>query len=346
MQNASDTLRLDAAAISRLALCLADGKRAPDWIMVMPAGQVTCNDGREFVNDQPEAMVEAFNANPLDLPVDFEHGSEVLRGSGQRYDVAGYVKELQARPEGLFARIEWSKKGRAAIEDGEYKYVSPSFLYSGKTGRALRLDSVALTATPAISSLPALASRRPGSPQPHKEETAMDRKALCAKLGLDPDKVSDDAILAAIGELQSDVKTLRASAESPSLDKFVPRADYDKVAGERDEAKQALASRHAEDSKAKAEALVSKGIEDGKIAPASKEFYLTMCAKEGGLKEVETFLASAPKVMPSKPDVKDPPDTNKANLTAEQRKVAKQLGMSAEDYAEQLKADQAEDEEV
>ena len=99
----------------------------------------------------------------------------------------------------------------------------------------------------------------------------MDRKALCAKLGLDPDKVTDDEIIAAIGKLQDDHQQALAAARTPSMENFMPRADYDKVVGERDEARQALATRDAD----KAEALVDQGVKDGKITPATRDFYLS-----------------------------------------------------------------------
>ena len=89
--------------------------------MAIPAGEVEALDGRRFVNDDAQAIVDAFTKQGLDLPVDFEHASEVTRGSGTKYRVAGYIKELQVRDGALYARIEWSEIGRTSIESGEYK---------------------------------------------------------------------------------------------------------------------------------------------------------------------------------------------------------------------------------
>ncbi len=57
------------------------------------------------------------------------------------------------------------------------------------------------------------------------------RIALCSKLGL-ATEASDTTIMDAVATLQDDKQKALNSAQTPSLEKFVPRADHDQVKGE------------------------------------------------------------------------------------------------------------------
>ncbi len=57
--------------------------KAPEWVMLIPAGRIDTNDGRFFNNDNPDGVIAAFAANKLDLPFDFEHGSETVATRGE-----------------------------------------------------------------------------------------------------------------------------------------------------------------------------------------------------------------------------------------------------------------------
>jgi phage I-like protein len=165
----------------------------------------------------------------------------------------------------------------------------------------------------------------------------MDKKALCAALGL-AETATEIEILAAIAKNKSD---LALAASAPALDRFVPRADYDTVLKRATDSETALASRDATTLKTEAEALIAQGVTDGKIAPASKDYYLATCATRAGLDATKAFLSSAPKVVQTAP--KGDPDKLEGNgglaLTTAQMQVAKALGMSAEDYKKQLDED-------
>lgn len=173
----------------------------------------------------------------------------------------------------------------------------------------------------------------------------MDRKALCQKLKL-PETASDAEIFAAIDKLESDTAIALASAKAPDLNQYVPRADYTLVAGERDRLQTEIASRNAGDLAAEATKLVEQGIKDRKIAPASKDYYLSTCSTREGVDKFKAFIATAPAVVPAGAGA-DPADTATGKaLTSIQKQVARQLGISEEAYAKQLEADAAQKEEV
>ncbi len=139
------TIALAAAAAG------AETSAAPEWIQVMPRGTITTRDNRTFTFD-PEALVARFSADGVEPPVDLNHSSATATPV-----VVGWVKALQARADGLWARVDWLEGGRAALSARTHRYVSPLF-HHDTDGRATWLHSVALVAAPALAGLPALAS--------------------------------------------------------------------------------------------------------------------------------------------------------------------------------------------
>lgn len=156
-------------------------------------------------------------------------------------------------------------------------------------------------------------------------------KALCKKLGLMAE-ASGEAILAAVDTLIGDKDRALNSASTPSLEKFVPRADHDKVVGERDAAVTALNTFKAESQDGEITALVDEAVKAGKVAPASKDFYLAICRKDGGVDEFKKFIASAPVLTsPSGLDSKPAP-ADGAELTADERAACKAMGLTEEAF--------------
>lgn len=45
----------------------------PAWVHLLPSGRATARDGRQFTLANPKAVIDAFVANNIDLPVDYEH---------------------------------------------------------------------------------------------------------------------------------------------------------------------------------------------------------------------------------------------------------------------------------
>lgn len=331
----------NSAPIAAIALALnSDGDKVPDWIELLPAGAtISGYDGRTWLNDQPEDLVRRFDRRPSGLPLDFEHGTEDLP-NGLAKDIAGYIVELDLREGGsIWGKVDWTGLGRDKVASRQYRYISPAFFYDVQTNRVLELTSAALTVNPNLS-LTAL--NRRGAPIPATErESTMDkekRRALCRSLGL-TDEASDDAIMTAVSDLKDGKAMAENAAQTPDVQKFVPRADYDKVVGERDTALNSI----KEAGEAEVEALVDQAVKDGKIAPASKDYHLAACkASADGLTNFKTFIESAPVLDVAKNSGLDQEDSakGKATLSADEKKIASQLGISEEDFAKSLAEEQ------
>lgn len=296
---------------------------APEWIELIPAGpMVVGRDGRSFLNDDPERILAAFAADGRDLPLDWEHATELRAPNGLPAPAAAWGKELALRDGAIWGRFEYTERGLASVASREYRYVSPVFVYEKISQRIVRLTSVGLTNQPNLR-LSALNHQQ-------QKESSMDIKALLAKLGL-PETATLEQALNALRQLQDDLATARNRAETPSLDKFVPRADYDQALSRAANAEQTL----ADQKKAELETAINNEVEAavvaGKVTPATADYHKASCRQEGGLERFREFVKAAPVIAaPSGLDNKQPDHGPKA-MNAEQAAVAAMFGNSAAD---------------
>lgn len=329
----------------RAALCLAlppetDGA-VPEWIELIPAGgRVQGEDGRWWTNPDAQAVVAA---TKLPIPLDWEHATELRAPKGEPSPAAGWIEALEASEGGAIrGRVTWTPAGHYSVRSREYRFVSPVFLFDQNSKRILRLLNAALTNRPNLP-LAALNAADDPSPSP-QSETTMDEKLLAA-LGLAKDATEDQA-LNAVQKLKDErqaalnqAQTLRqAQGELPSLDKFVPRADYDVAMNRATAAEKALGERDQAEHKAKAEAAVNAAVEAGKITPATKEFYLATCQTKEGLESFQKFAAAAPVIAGETGLAGKKPEGDKGagKLSAEQLAVCQRMGLVPEEYAKAL----------
>jgi phage I-like protein len=100
------------------------------------------------------------HATRLLVVVDYEH--QTL--SGHKAPAAGWIKELTARDDGLWARVAWTDAARGHLAAREYRYFSPVLRLEPETRRPLALLHAALTNTPAINGLALPRSSEVGPP--------------------------------------------------------------------------------------------------------------------------------------------------------------------------------------
>jgi phage I-like protein len=219
--------------------------------------------------------------------------------------------------------VAWTPKGKETVASREYRYVSPVFLYAKEHRRILKITSVGLTNQPNLK-LQALNHQ-----QPNAEETTM-LKALLALLGL-ADTATEEQAINAVKQLQGDLQTASNRAETPSLDKFVPRADYDTALNRATTAEQKLKANAAEALETAINAEIDAALKAGKITPATGDYHRANCRQEGGLERFKAFVAAAPAVgEDSGLDNRKHEDGGKA-LNAEEAKIAGMFGNTAED---------------
>ena len=187
------------ALCSSIALSGDDGK-APDWLHLIPAGEVRTNDGRGpyRIADVTALMASSLKAGDK-LVLDENHATDLAAPRGEEAPARGWIVELQQRSDGIWGKVEWTDAGRAKIEAREYRGVSPVIAHRAD-GTIVGLLRASLTNKPNFQGLSSL----------HMENDMDFRGKVVAALGLD-DKADDDAIVAAIGG-KSDVALQSALA--------------------------------------------------------------------------------------------------------------------------------------
>jgi len=302
-----------------------DSAAVPDWIQLLPAGPVIKGrDGRHWLLDDPQALVEMFKTNGVDLPVDVEHATELKGPAGEPAPAVGWIKEIEVRDAAIWGRVEWNNDGGWMVGERQYRYLSPVFTYDRDTLQIQRLKSAALTNQPNMA-LQAL--NREGQHQ-HEEDVPM--KKIYAALGLADNATEQDA-LNAIGEMKGNLATAANRADNPSLEKFVPRADYDTALNRATTAEGKLKAHQAEQLETAITAEIDAALKAGKITPGTKDYYVAQCRQSGGLDSFKKFVEAAPVIGdPSTLGDKKPENSGTA-LNAEETKIAAMFGNTAED---------------
>lgn len=304
---------------------LAAGDNLPTELPLIPAGDVVQGrDGRAWNNRAPQGVVDYFTARGIDVPIDLEHATELKAPQGDAAPAKGWIKAMEVREGGaIWGRVEWNPKGTELIKNQEYRYYSTVLIYEEESLTIRGISSVGLTNKPNLNVL--------ALNQEQKEHT-MNLKELLAKLSL-PETATLAEALNAIGTLQGNLQTALNRAETPSLEKFIPRGDYDAALARATNAEQKLADQQKVELETAINSAVDAATQAGKIIPATKDYYLAMCRQDGGLEQFEKFVSAAPVVGdPSDLDDKTIDKGGKA-LNAEQQKVATMFGNSAEDLA-------------
>lgn len=245
---------------------LAPAGGAPEWVHLLPEGDVTARDGRTFKVYDPGALVLRFQEDVVDLPIDYEHQAARPDSKGP-VPAAGWIKELKAAEGGLWGRVEWTATARQMIEAREYKYLSPWLVHDAKTRQVLRLKGAGLVHTPALH-LTALAS----------QETPMQRIAALLNLSAD---AGEDAICAKVEELLAAQSATLAQAE-PDPAKYVPIDQVQAMLREQNE------KRTAEDS-ARVQRKVDDALKSGHLARPLKDWAIALCSRDEAA--FDAFLA-------------------------------------------------------
>lgn len=134
------------------------GGELPERIRLLPLGEVVLGDGRQpFVVTEASLanIMSAWKARGNDMVIDYEHQTV----TGQEAPAAGWIKELSATADGLWARVVWTDRAREYLERKEYRYFSP-VVRLGEKREVVDLLHVALTNYPAISNLEPLILRQ------------------------------------------------------------------------------------------------------------------------------------------------------------------------------------------
>lgn len=342
------------------------------YIQALPDGHFNAVDGRP--EDVPggrwlmdEVAFAALKANTPhqagDLVIDYEHQTLNKVQNGQPAPASGWfnIDDVQYRQgQGLFIKPRFTDNAIAHLYAKEYRYFSLVFGYDKATGRPQFIHSAALTNRPGVDgmlplvSLAALATLNANDLQSTPSEGLHVNPLilkLLAALGIeiaegsepteaqlnDALKRIDDLVKAAgsVDGLKQEVAALSAKSPSIDLSQYVPVATVAALRAQ-------LVALTAENGVLTVEQTVKAAIDEGKAFECERQYLIdlgkqSMAALTANLGERVAIAALTAKQTTTvdKPEKKDP---QLAALTAEDKSVAAQMGLSLEQMAAAKKA--------
>jgi len=309
----------------------------PSSIELIPAGAlIQGRDGRAWKNSNPRKLALNSMARLSRLVIDENHATDLSAPKGGASPAMGWMTALRACADGsIRADVEWTKRGKAAVLNREYSFISPVFLHDSK-GEITTVLRAALTNSPNLQ-LPALNCEQ----QQNTQEEYMEKKALCAALGL-PETATDEEVLAAVKAVQG--KALNAAGQGTpqaqtdttrvDLAAYAPRADLNAMEVRAVTAEKQIADLNAAQIKKDAEAVVDEAVKARKISPASREEYLALCSTREGIEKMKNIFSKSPEIIGSEPQSPNgtPSSKESVSLNSENTVLAKAMGYTAEAY--------------
>jgi phage I-like protein len=146
----------------RVPVTASDGSiSVPNEIQIMPVGSWIGSNHGDFILTEADLQLFVQNSNQnlrAGLPIDLEHKTDD--------GAVGWIEKLVNKgADGLWATVEWTKRGASLLADREYRFFSPEFYLDGyedpETGQMFRnvLIGGALTNRPFFKNMtPLMAS--------------------------------------------------------------------------------------------------------------------------------------------------------------------------------------------
>ncbi len=360
-------MRFLTALLSATLPLLANGQA-----QLLPAGEFAARDGRPgpgrkwtVTDERGQALAAQMNGviQATPIVIDYEHQTLHKERNGQPAPAAGWIKSVTwLSGKGLVSDVEWTDKARAAINSGEYRYISPVITWDAATGDVTGVHLAALTNYPALlgmdAAVAALSSLTPNDSQEPPMQLLL--SALAALLAMPTLATADEATAVAAlkawkpaqAPLPAALTTalgLQAGAdEAAALSAITalkaPTPEAVQLVATLQQQVAALTAKVNGDEVAKA---VDGAIEAGKLAAAQRDQYIALGNKD--LAMLTAILAAAPaipglagqgaaaKAAASGADKREAITA----LTTDQAAIATQLGIPHADYLKTLQAQAA-----
>ena len=261
------------------------------------------------------------------MPIDYDHG--MVRGDEPK--AAGWA-ELQAREDGLWAvNVEWTPLAEQALRDREFRFISPAFM-TDEDNRIVEIINVAITNLPATRhALPLVAhDATEGANQPPAKGTENDMSDKLFKLLGAADE--GEALVIAT-ETNAMVKQLLSATGAKSLSDAMAAVEANAaLPGKVQELSNKLAALEKADADRARDALIAELTAAGKLTPALKDWATTQT-----IESLSVFGVSAPVLGAASDKKHEEPNKEVVVLTAEHKLIAKAMGISEEEMAQELR---------
>lgn len=308
---------------------VAAGSGVPEWIHVLPSGEITTQDGRgPYRVPDMAALADALNLGAK-LAVDECHSTDLAAPKGAPAPARGWMTQFEARDDGLWARVEWTGQGRALMEDQAYNGISPVIVHR-KDNTVIGLLRASLTNAPNLKGLTALHSQETTD----EGSTPMDWKTKLVEL-LKIDQDADDAAIESA--LKKGLEAPGATAHSQEFD-ITTHPSFTALQSELADVTKALNAQTETTARDKATAFVDSAIAEGRVGvKPARDTYIDMHMKDP---------AQAAKLIEALPILKSgttlhselAPSADTGGFDAGDRQVMALMGLNEDEYQASQKA--------
>lgn len=329
---------------------LAAGDGVPEWVRIMPLGEFRPTEARDrrgpWRLTDAQAVIDASMADGR-LAIDENHAIDIAAPKGGESPARGWIVAMEARSDGIYARVEWTPTGHTLMAEKAYRGFSPVFT-SSKSGVVEQIYRVSITNNPALTELNLLSTR---------ETPRMDLVLLRSALGL-AETADADAILAAVRanaqtaaahtQAMAAITTAAGLPAVTSTDVLVTAlATQRATTGDLPQLRQEivklttdLTTLRAEQSRRDAETFIDSAIAAGKPIVALRGHYIARHQVDRAA--VETEIGAMVTLNAGAMPASGPAGGNSnGDLTQEDEQVIRLMGLKREDYMAHKKASAA-----
>lgn len=299
-----------------------EGELPEKILLVMAEDSFEGADGRKYINSNPEAVVKAFKEQGREMPFDIEHSTQRRGAVGLSAPAIGWIYDMVLEGTAIYGIVRWTDEGAAILRAKQYKYYSPAYLCEKQTNAIVGIVSVGLTNVPNLD-VPALNNQDTGT-----EGETMERKIVINALNMKED-ATDEEIIQSLNSMKSSLDDSKKQLEV-ALNSVKDAEERAK------KAENSLAKIEAENLKTEINSAVTKAVEEGKILPYQKDFYITSINSREGLESFNKMIEKAPSQMPTGKQVDTKKSEEQVELNADARAVMEQLGTFSEDEKKKI----------
>lgn len=360
-----------ATASDAVALCASvdlsvTGADIPEWVHLLPAGEILTSDGRgPYRVADADALIAASLEFSDRLPIDENHATDLAAPRGEPAPARGWIVELETRPDGIWGRVEWTAQGSQLVTDRAYRGLSPVIQHQ-KTGEVTAILRASLVNRPNLRGLTALHQEKTmdlleqllkalGLPAGTTETQVIERvTSLHAQTGEGAGEATSEAVSVALQSALDPIAAhigLAAGSDAAAVlagvEQFARQGGTDAAVialqAELVSVTTQLNTLTEKTGRQAAETFVDGAIRLGRVGvKPMRDRYVTMhMADPAGTEELISampVLGAGGAIVPPTPPARE----GEISLQAEQLTVAKMLGLDPKDYAETLKQERAE----
>lgn len=296
-------------------------------LMLIPApdaqGRITGNDGRTWFMRDPAAVAAATGRRRA---ITENHARLLKAPKGEPAPAFGWIEPTTYTKEdgSIWFKPDWNSLGQVAVNDRQYGYLSPEFEHD-EAGNVVAIVGAALVNDPNFTQLVAKNSEE------QNPEPTMSLKEIALALGLAED-ADEAAILAAIKALKEKHQVAANAAQHPDPANFMPTAQYQVAMNRANAAETELKTLKDGKREESITALIDGALKDGKIVPATKEYFTAMCRAEGGEDRFREFLKTQPVIAGDDGDKNKVPPKGLVALNADQQATLVSLGLTEDEF--------------